>query len=142
MDVQPGGHPGASAYYVKYRPVFEAAPPGAPVSPDLAGRLAADFALGAQLAAARDRARAEHLLGLARGIYAMAQTSDVGAIVTTFPHDYYPGTEWRSDMLWGAGGDRAGPGGARRPGRPGAGGPGHRGALGQGLHRAGAPARR
>jgi endoglucanase len=102
LDVQPGGHPGASAYFVKYRPVFEAAPPGAPISPDLAGRMAADFALGAQLAAKRDRARAEQLLALARGIYAMAQTSHVGAIVTTFPHDYYPGTEWRSDMLWGA----------------------------------------
>ena len=22
--------------------------------------------------------------------------------MTTFPHDYYPGTEWKSDMLWGA----------------------------------------
>ncbi|HEY6277760.1 MAG TPA: glycoside hydrolase family 9 protein [Streptosporangiaceae bacterium] len=102
LDVQPGGHPGASAYFVKYRPVFEAAAPGAPVSPDLAGRMAADFALGAQLAAGRDRARAQYLLGLARGVYAMAQTSRVGAIVTTFPHDYYGGTEWRSDMLWGA----------------------------------------
>jgi endoglucanase len=102
MDVRPGGHPGPSAYFVKYRPVFEAAPPGAPISPDLAGRMAADFALGAQLAAGQDRARAQYLLGLARGIYAMAQTSHVGAIVTTFPHDYYPGSEWRSDMLWGA----------------------------------------
>jgi endoglucanase len=102
LDVQPGGHPGASAYFVKYRPVFAAAPPGARVSPDLAGRMAADFALGAQLAAGRDRARAQYLLGLARGIYAMAQTSHVGTIVTTFPHDYYGGTEWRSDMLWGA----------------------------------------
>ncbi|HEV3292450.1 MAG TPA: glycoside hydrolase family 9 protein [Streptosporangiaceae bacterium] len=102
LDVRPGGHPGASAYFVKYRPVFEAAPPGAPVSPDLAGRMAADFALGAQLAARRDPARARYLLGLARGVYAMAQTSHVHAIVTTFPHDYYGGTEWRSDMLWGA----------------------------------------
>ncbi len=102
MDVQPGGHPGSSAYFVKYRPVFEAAPPGRPISPDLAGRIAADFALGAQLAAGRDRARAQYLLGLARGIYAMAQTSHVGAIVATFPHDYYPGSEWHSAMLWGA----------------------------------------
>jgi endoglucanase len=42
------------------------------------------------------------LLSLARGIYAMAKTSDVGRIVTAFPYDYYPGTEWKSDMLWGA----------------------------------------
>jgi endoglucanase len=102
LDVSPGGKPGPTAYYVKYRPVFEAAPPGQPVSPDLAGRFAADFALGAQLDANTDPARAQHLLGLARGVYAMAKTTDVGQIVTTFPYDYYPGTEWKSDMLWGA----------------------------------------
>jgi endoglucanase len=102
MDVRPGGNPGPSAYYVKYRPVFEAAAPGAKISPEFAGRFAADFALGSQLSAATARHHAEHLLGLARGIYAMAQTSHVGSIVTTFPHDYYPGSEWKSAMLWGA----------------------------------------
>jgi len=107
LNVTKGGNPGPSAYYVKYRPVFEAAPPGQPISPDLAGRFAADFGLGAQLAARTGRgwarrSRAEHLLALARGIYAMAKTTGVGQIVTTFPHDYYPGTEWKSDMLWGA----------------------------------------
>ena len=102
MNVSPGGNPGPTAYFVKYRPVFEAAPPGKPVSPDLAGRFAADFALGAQLSASSDPAQAQHLLSLARGIYAMAKTTDVGQIVTTFPYDYYPGTEWKSDMLWGA----------------------------------------
>jgi endoglucanase len=102
MDVSPGGKPGPTAYYVKYRPVFEAAPPGQPVSPDLAGRFAADFALGAQLSAAGDPAQAAHLLALARGVYAMAKTTNVGQLVTAFPHDYYPGTQWKSDMLWGA----------------------------------------
>ncbi len=102
MNVSPGGNPGPTAYYVKYRPVFEAAPPGKPVSPDLAGRFAADFALGAQLDASTDPAQAASLLSLARGVYAMAKTTDVGQIVTTFPYDYYPGTEWKSDMLWGA----------------------------------------
>jgi endoglucanase len=102
IDVSQGGHPGPTAYYVKYRPVFEAAPPGARISPDFAGRLAADYALGAQLAAKQDPARAQHLLALARGVYAMAKTSHVGAIVTVYPHDFYPGTEWKSDMLWGA----------------------------------------
>ncbi len=107
MDVRPGGNPGPTAYYVKYRPVFEAAPPGKPISPDLAGRFAADFALGAQLAVKTNpgsagQVRAERLLALARGVYAMAKTTDVGQIVTTFPNDYYPGTEWKSDMLWGA----------------------------------------
>jgi endoglucanase len=102
LNVTRGGNPGPTAYYVKYRPVFAAAPPGRPVSPDLAGRFAADFGLGAQLAARTGRRSAEHLLSLARGVYALAKTTHVGAIVTTFPHDYYPGTEWRSDMLWGA----------------------------------------
>ncbi len=102
LDVKAGGNPGPTAYYVKYRPVFAAAPPGQPVSPDLAGRYAADFALGAQLSARTDRGSAERLLSLARGVYAMAKTTKVGQIVTTFPNDYYPGTEWKSDMLWGA----------------------------------------
>ena len=102
MDVSPGGNPGPTAYFVRYRPVFEAAPPGKPVSPDLAGRFAADFALGAQLSAGSDPAQAQHLLSLARGVYAMAKTTEVGQIVTAFPYDYYPGTEWKSDMLWGA----------------------------------------
>jgi endoglucanase len=102
MNISPGGNPGPTAYYVKYRPVFEAAPPGQPVSPDLAGRFAADFALGAQLSASTDPAQAAHLLSLARGVYAMAKTTDVGQLVTAFPHDYYPGTEWKSDMAWGA----------------------------------------
>jgi endoglucanase len=102
MNVSKGGNPGPTAYFVKYRPVFEAAPPGQPVSPDLAGRFAADFALGAQLDATSDPAQAEHMLSLARGVYAMAKTTDVGQIVTAFPHDYYPGTEWKSDMAWGA----------------------------------------
>jgi endoglucanase len=102
LNVRRGGNPGPSGYYVRYRPVFPAAPPGRPISPDLAGRFAADFGLGAQLAARTGRPGSRHLLSLARGIYAMAKTSRVGQIVTTFPHDYYPGTEWKSDMLWGA----------------------------------------
>jgi len=102
MDVSPDGHPGPTAYFVRYRPVFEAAPPGKPVSPDLAGRFAADFALGAQLSADGDPAQAQHLLSLARGVYAMAKTTDVGQLVTAFPHDYYPASQWKSDMAWGA----------------------------------------
>ena len=102
MDVAKGGKPGPTAYYVKYRPVFEAAPPGKPISPDFAGRFAADFALAAQLEARTNRSAAVHLLWLARRVYAMADTAHPGRIVTTYPYDYYPGTEWKSDMLWGA----------------------------------------
>ena len=99
LNVKKGGNPGPTAYYVKYRPVFEAAAPGKKIDPDFAGRFAADFALAAQRASG---SRARHLLTLARGIYAMAKTSNVGHLVTTYPHDYYPGSEWKSDMLWGA----------------------------------------
>ncbi len=102
MDVRKGGTPGPTAHFVKYRPVFTAAPAGKPISPEFAGRFAADFGLAAQLAGPGDRTRAEHLLALARGIYAMAKITHVGKIVTTFPNDYYGGTEWKSDMLWGA----------------------------------------
>ena len=104
MNVKPGGNPGPSAYYVKYRPVFPAAPPGQKVSPNLAGRFAADFALGAQVEGdgGTDPAQAQHLLSLARSVYAMAKTTHVGQLVTVFPHDFYPATQWKSDMLWGA----------------------------------------
>ena len=96
-----GATPGnLTDYYVEYRPVFEAAPPGHLVSPELAGRYAADYALGAQLAGSR--ASALQWLSLARSVYAMAQTTDVKSIVTAYPNDYYPGTEWKSAMLWGA----------------------------------------
>ena len=99
---QMGAKPGAPDYYVEYRPVFEAAPPGQPIDPDFAGRFAADFALGAQLDARSDPPEAAYLLAEAREVYHLAKTKHVGSIVTTFPHDYYPGTEWKSDMLWGA----------------------------------------
>jgi hypothetical protein len=102
MNVAKGGNPGPTAYYVKYRPVFAAAAPGQLVSPELAGRFAADFGLGAQLTARHRLPAARQFLSLARGVYAMAQTTHVTSIVTTFPNDYYGGTEWKSDMLWGA----------------------------------------
>ncbi|HLK01438.1 MAG TPA: glycoside hydrolase family 9 protein [Streptosporangiaceae bacterium] len=103
MDVRPGHNPGPTAYFVKYRPVFPAAPAGQKVSPDLAGRFAADFALGAQIAQGTGQAGfAQQLLSRARSVYADARTSGVGQIVTTYPYDYYPGSQWKSDMLWGA----------------------------------------
>jgi hypothetical protein len=103
LNVAKGGNPGPTAYYVKYRPVFEAAPPGQKVSPDLAGRFAADFGLGAQLEIkAGDPVGAKELLSRARSVYADAKTTHVGQILTTYPDDYYPGTQWKSDMLLGA----------------------------------------
>ena len=102
LDVARGAEPGPSAAYVKYRPVFAAAAPGQQVSPEFAGRLAADFGLAAQLGARSGGPAAGRVIALARGIYAMAKTTGAGHLVTTYPRDYYPGTEWKSDMLWGA----------------------------------------
>ena len=81
MNVSPGGNPGPTAYYVKYRPsVRGGAARQSPISPDLAGRFAA---IRTRRAAARGPGRAAgHLLSLARGVYAMAKTTDVGQLVT------------------------------------------------------------
>ncbi len=100
LDVAKGGNPGPTAFYVKYRPVFEAAAPGQKVSPDLAGTVRGR--LRARRPARPRRATRRHDLSLARSVFADAKTTNVGQLVTAYPDDYYPGTEWKSDMLWGA----------------------------------------
>ena len=111
MNVSRGGTPGPSAYYVKYRPVFAAAAPGQPISPDLAGRFAADFGLGAQLAAGTGRragrASAEHLLSLARGVYAMAKTTRGRPDRHHLPPRLLPGYRVEERHALGRRGDRA-----------------------------------
>jgi endoglucanase len=92
--------PGDSEYFIKYRPVFPAGPAGAPISPNLAGRVAAAFALGAQLEP--NPLRARHYLAESASIFAAAKTSDVGELVTAFPHAYYPESSWLDDMELGA----------------------------------------
>ncbi len=82
-------------YFVQHRPVFRANQPGQKISPNLAGRVAASFALCAQLW--RDRTclrEAEH-------VYALADTNP-GELVTALPHDFYPESEWRDDLELGA----------------------------------------
>jgi hypothetical protein len=94
--------PGDAEYFIKYRPVFRAAPPGSRISPNLAGRVAAAFALGAQVEAAGHPRRARALLRAAASVFAMARTSHVGELVTAFPHAYYPEDSWQDDMEFGA----------------------------------------
>ncbi len=94
--------PGDKEYYIKYRPVFRAGPPGSLISPNLAGRLAADFALCYQLYHDSDAAYANSCLSSAENIFDLAKTSHVGQLLTTAPHGYYPETEWRDDMELGA----------------------------------------
>jgi endoglucanase len=86
-----------------HRPVFEAAPPGSPISPNLVGRVSAAFALAAQTDARRDPARANAELHAATSLYARADTAHPPVpLVTALPNSYYPETTWRDDMELGA----------------------------------------
>ncbi|MFE0146856.1 glycoside hydrolase family 9 protein [Nonomuraea sp. NPDC059007] len=85
--------------YIRDRPVFRAAAPGQPISPNLAGRTAAAFALAAQVEP--DRGRARELLEKGASVYAMAKTENVGPLVTSLPHAFYPESVWRDDMELG-----------------------------------------
>ena len=88
--------------YIRNRPVFEAGPAGSPVSPNLAGRLAADFGLCAQLFASTDPTFASGCLRDGEDAYALADTSPSGKLLTTIPYGFYPETQWRDDMELGA----------------------------------------
>jgi len=93
---------GSPSRYVKYRPAFRAGPPGSALSPNLAGRMAAAFALGAEVFGPLDGAYAKRCLRAARSIFAHAATRGVKRLVTATPHDFYPEREWRDDMELGA----------------------------------------
>ena len=94
--------PGDPEYYIKYRPVFRAGPPGSPVSPNLAGRLAADFGLCYQVWHTTSPGYADRCLLAGEHVLALARTTNVGTLLTASPHGYYPEREWRSDMELGA----------------------------------------
>jgi hypothetical protein len=96
LDVAPGD----PQYYLKYRPVFRAGPAGSLISPNLAGRVAASFALAAQTLAAADPTAAATWLRRARHVLALANTHP-GELLTASPHDYYPETSWRDDLQLG-----------------------------------------
>ena len=95
--------PGAPAWFLGHRPAFRAGPPGSPVSPNLAGRLVAVFALRAQLEAeSGDTDSALRRLREARALFALARTRDVKPLTTTTPRSYYVEDEWRDDLELGA----------------------------------------
>ncbi|MFC0433061.1 glycoside hydrolase family 9 protein [Kutzneria buriramensis] len=93
--------PGDADYYVKFRPVFAANKAGAKISPNLAGRVAAAFAVAAQNLAATDKTKAQQYLSTAAAIYALADTSG-GSIVSAYPHGYYPESSYLDDLELGA----------------------------------------
>lgn len=85
--------------FLRNRPVFRAGAPGEPISPNLAGRVAAAFALAAQVEP--DRAKARAHLRTAAEIYGRAKTTGVGRLVTALPHAFYPEDVWHDDMELG-----------------------------------------
>ncbi len=94
---------GRNPYYrfIRHRPVFRAGRPGSPVSPNLAGRLAAAFGLCAQVFRGTDDPLADRCLLAGQHVFDLADT-DPGRLVTFSPFDFYPETEWHSDLELGA----------------------------------------
>ena len=90
--------------YLRSRPAFRANDPGTRLPPNLAGRMAAAFALAAQVDAAGDPARAHRELATAASIFRRAKTAKVteADVVTALPHAFYPESSWRDDLEWGA----------------------------------------
>ncbi|RAG85221.1 glycoside hydrolase [Streptacidiphilus pinicola] len=92
----------ADRYAATHRPAFEAAAPGKPISPNVVGRVSAAFALAAQVDAQRDPAQAAAEYQAATSLYAMADTSNPPATLTTaLPNAYYPESTWHDDMELG-----------------------------------------
>ena len=110
-------YPGCSgsARYICHRPVFVAGPAGSPISPNLAGRLAASFAVCYQLERTSHPGFANQCLKNAEDIFALADTTltdpaasvfggtcAAGCLLTIVPFDGYPETVWDDDMELGA----------------------------------------
>ncbi|MGA2356711.1 MAG: glycoside hydrolase family 9 protein, partial [Terriglobales bacterium] len=103
-----------TTFFICYRPVYVAGPAGSPISPNLAGRLAADFALCYQLNRITHLFLANRCLKNAEDIFALANTSfpdpapTVGSgscstcLLTIAPFDGYPENVWEDDMELGA----------------------------------------
>jgi endoglucanase len=95
----------ASQYrYICHRPVFinTAGGAGAKISPNLAGRMAASFALCYQVFRLSDSTYANKCLLAAEHIFDLADTAPSGNLLTVIPFSFYPETEWRDDMELGA----------------------------------------
>lgn len=95
--------------------MFLAGPAGSLISPNLAGRLTADFAVCYQLNRTSNSALANQCLKSAEDIFALANTSfaepapsvdggtcTAGCLLTIIPFDGYPETVWSDDMELGA----------------------------------------
>ncbi|MFI5954098.1 glycoside hydrolase family 9 protein [Cryptosporangium sp. NPDC051539] len=93
---------GDSKRFLRDRPVFRANTPGGAISPNVAGRVAAAFALAAQVEAGDQPTRARAHLNAAATILDLANTDDYGTLMTTYPRGYYAESSWSDDMALGA----------------------------------------
>ncbi len=88
--------------FIRRRPVFRAGPPGSSISPNLAGRDAAAFALCFQVFHTSDAPFADRCLRAGERIYELADTHPHGHLLTAIPFSFYPEREWRDDLELGA----------------------------------------
>jgi endoglucanase len=93
--------PGNPEYFVEYRPALQAGPAGSKISPNLAGRLAADFGLCSQVFRATNATLADQCLLAGEHVFDLADTSPA-QLLSAAPNDYYPETTWRDDLEFGA----------------------------------------
>jgi len=104
-----------TTFFICHRPVFPAGPAVSKISPNLAGRLAADFALCYQLNRLTNPDLANRCLKSGADIFALADTSYSdpapsgsgsgtcdGCLLTISPFDGYPENVWEDDMELGA----------------------------------------
>ncbi len=96
------GGQNASSRYIRRRPVFRAAPAGSRISPNLAGRDAAAFALCDQVFKSSDPQLAARCLSAGEHVFELADTEPHGHLLTAIPFDFYPESEWRDDLELGA----------------------------------------
>lgn len=87
--------------YIRHRPAFRAGPPGSPVSPNLAGRMAAAFGLCSQVYRESNARLADRCLTSGQHIFDLADRHP-DRLLTFSPFAYYPESEWHSDLELGA----------------------------------------
>ena len=89
--------------YICHRPVFINTAGGAAalISPNLAGRLAADFAQCYQVFKTSNPTYASQCLLSAEHVFDLANTAP-SSLLTVAPNSFYPETEWRDDLELGA----------------------------------------
>jgi endoglucanase len=97
--------------YICHRPVFvnpaalnssHQIQAAAKISPNLAGRLAAAFAVCYHLYQTSNPTYANQCLSSAEHIFELANTAPSGNLLTAIPFSFYPETEWRDDLELGA----------------------------------------